>query len=146
MGARKHLMAEKLKNQKKNTFSAVLRNCPTSPRKMRLVVDLIRGVEANKALDILQFTNKEAAIRVQKLLKSAINNFEQKTGTQAVDADLFVKEIFVDESVSLKRIQPAPQGRAYRKRKRSNHVTLVLGARNFVPANVDNVEQETVEA
>jgi large subunit ribosomal protein L22 len=146
MGARKHLMAERLKKQKKNTYTAVLRNCPTSPRKMRLVVDLIRGMEANKALDILQFTNKEAALRVQKLLKSAINNFEQKSGTQAIDADLFVKEIFVDESVSLKRIQPAPQGRAYRKRKRSNHVTLVLGANNFVPVAVDNVEQETVEA
>jgi len=106
---------------------AKLRNCPTSPRKMRLVVDLIRGKEVNRALDILRFTPKDAAPRVEKLLLSAIANWQQKNeGVRLEDATLFVKEAFVDPGRTLKRIQPAPQGRAHRIRKRSNHVTVIL--------------------
>lgn len=126
MGSRKRIAAERRKEQNRNRFVARLRNCPTSPRKMRLVVDLIRGKEVNQALDILQFTNKEAAPRLYKLLKSAIANFEQKTNMRAEDSGLYVAEAFVDGGRMLKRIMAAPQGRAHRIRKRSNHVTLVL--------------------
>lgn len=126
MGARKRLAAERRKQQNRDRFVASLRNCPTSPRKMRLVVELIRGEEVNRALDILQFTNKEAAPRLYKLLKSAIANFEQKTSRRVEDSGLYVAEAFVDEGRVLKRIMAAPQGRAHRIRKRSNHVTLVL--------------------
>jgi len=106
---------------------AVLNDCPTSPRKMRLVVDLIRGVEVNKALGILKFSSKEAAKRVEKLLLSAIANWQAKNGGQRIeDTNLVVKEAFVDSARMLKRLRPAPQGRGYRVRKRSNHVTLVL--------------------
>jgi len=127
MGARKKLRAERIKEEKKQQYKAVLRNCPTSPRKMRLVVDLIRGKEVNNALDILKYTPKESAKRVEKLLLSAISNWQVKNeGSRLEDTNLFVKEVFVDESRMLKRIQPAPQGRAHRIRKRSNHVTLIL--------------------
>lgn len=126
MGSRKRIAAERRKEQNRNRFVARLRNCSTSPRKMRLVVDLIRGKEVNQALDILQFTNKEAAPRLYKLLKSAIANFEQKTNMRAEDSGLYVAEAFVDGGRMLKRIMAAPQGRAHRIRKRSNHVTLVL--------------------
>jgi len=131
MGAKKRIRAEKLKEERKNRYYAVLRNCPTSPRKMRLVVDLIRGVEVNEALDILRFTPKEAARRVEKLLKSAIANWETKNeGVRLEEANLFVKEAYVDSARILKRLRPAPQGRAHRIRKRSNHVTIVLDSYN----------------
>ncbi len=127
MGARKRNKANSLKEEKKTTYLAKLNNCPTSPRKMRLVADQIRGVEVNKALDILHFSPKEASIRLEKLLKSAISNWQQKNeGARLEDSDLFVKEISVDSGRVLKRIQPAPQGRAHRIKKRSNHVTLVI--------------------
>ncbi len=131
MGAKKRIRAEKLKEERKNRYYAVLRNCPTSPRKMRLVVDLIRGVEVNEALDILRYTPKDAARRVEKLLKSAIANWENKNeGARLEEANLFVKEAFVDSARILKRLRPAPQGRAHRIRKRSNHVTIVLDSYN----------------
>ena len=110
---------------------AKLQDCPTSPRKMRLVVDLIRGENVFKALSILKFTNKEAAIRVEKLLVSAITNWEAKNeGVKAEDAGLFVKEISVGGGRQLKRLRPAPQGRGYRIRKRSNHVTIIVDSKN----------------
>jgi len=127
MGARKRNRAESIKEIKKTTYMAKLNNCPTSPRKMRLVADQIRGVEVNKALDILNFSPKEASGRLEKLLKSAIANWQQKNeGVRIEDSELFVKEIFVDSGRMLKRVQPAPQGRAHRIRKRSNHVTLII--------------------
>ena len=110
---------------------ANLQNCPTSPRKMRLVVDLIRGVNVEKALYILKFTNKEAAIRVEKLLLSAIKNWEAKNEDKRVeDSSLYVKEVTVGGGRQLKRLRPAPQGRGYRIRKRSNHVHLVVDSKN----------------
>jgi large subunit ribosomal protein L22 len=130
MGARKRNSANLRKEEKKEKSMAMLRNCPTSPRKMRLVTDLIRGENVNKALDILKYCPKEASGRLEKLLLSAIANWQTKNeGERIEESNLYVKEIFVDQSRTLKRIQPAPQGRAYRKRKRSNHVTLVLGSR-----------------
>ena len=120
-------MAEQLKADKKQKAIAILRDCPTSPRKMRLVADMIRGVEINKALGLLHYSQKEASIRMEKLLRSAINNWEQKNeGKRLEDNLLCVSEIRVDGGRMLKRIQPAPQGRAHRIRKRSNHVTIVV--------------------
>jgi len=131
MGARKRNRANQIKEDKKNRSYAVLRNCPTSPRKMRLVADLVRGEDVNRALDILRYTPKEAAGRLEKLLLSAIANWQQKNeGVRIEESDLVVKEIFVDSARVLKRLRPAPQGRAYRIRKRSNHVTLVVDSRN----------------
>jgi len=131
MGARKHIRAEKIKEEKKSKYFATLKNCPTSPRKMRLVVDTIRGIEVNRALDILKFSKKEASFKVEKLLLSAIANWQSKNeGVRIEDANLYVKEAFVDSARVLKRLRPAPQGRAYRIRKRSNHVTIILGANN----------------
>ena len=110
---------------------AKLQDCPTSPRKMRLVVDLIRGVNVEKALYILKFTNKEAAPRIEKLLLSAIKNWESKNEDKRVeDSNLFVKEVTVGGGRQLKRLRPAPQGRGYRIRKRSNHVHLVVDSKN----------------
>lgn len=126
MGARKRNTAEALKEAKKSQYFAKLNNCPTSPRKMRLVADLVRGMEVYKALGVLEFSNKEAASKVVKLLKSAIHNYEAKTGEAPESGELFVSKIAVDSARMLKRIQPAPQGRAHRIRKRSNHVTLFL--------------------
>ena len=127
MGSRKQQRAEQLKEERKNISFAKLNNCPTSPRKMRLVADLVRGKDVNEALDILRFSTKEASRRMEKLVMSAISNWEHKNeGKRAEDADLFIKEIFVDSGRMLKRIQPAPQGRAHRIRKRSNHVTLTI--------------------
>ena len=129
MGVRKKNMADQLKEARKHRAFAKLTNCPTSPRKMRLVADLIRGVEVEKALQILKFNAKEASINLEKLLLSAIANWQAKNEDASIeDANLFVKEIFVDSAGMLKRLRPAPQGRAHRIRKRSNHVTLVLGA------------------
>lgn len=131
MGARKRLRAEAIKEAKKSQYFAELRNCPTSPRKMRLVIDIIRGKEVNNALDILRFTPKESAKRVERLLKSAIDNWQKKNpGVRMEDNTLIVKTAFVNEGRQLKRIQPAPQGRAHRVRKRSNHVTLVVDTLN----------------
>jgi len=131
MGVRKKLRAEQRKEARKNQFLAKLNGCPTSPRKMRLVADQIRGVEIEKALAILKFSPKEAARNLEKLTLSAINNWQQKNEDADIeDAGLFVKEIYVDSATMLKRLRPAPQGRAHRIRKRSNHVTLVLGSKN----------------
>lgn len=131
MGSRKRIAAEERKKAKAEKYYAVLRNCPTSPRKMRLVTDLIRGKEVNKALDILKFTSKEAAGRIETLLMSAISNWQNKNeGARIEEANLYVKEVFVDGGRMLKRLRPAPQGRAYRVRKRSNHVTLILDSMN----------------
>ncbi len=124
---RKKVTAEKYKEAKKSKAFAILRDCPTSPRKMRLVVDMIRGKEVNLALDMLRYSSKEAARKVEKLVMSAVNNWQQKNEGQRIeDNTLYVKEIFVNEGRTLKRIQPAPQGRAHRIRKRSNHVTVVV--------------------
>jgi large subunit ribosomal protein L22 len=123
-------MAEKIREDRKTKYIARLNNCPTSPRKMRLVADLVRGMDVTKASAVLQFTKKHAARDLEKLLRSAISNFEQKSGERWEEADLFIKEIMVDGGRVLKRIQPAPQGRAYRVRKRSNHVTMVLASAN----------------
>ena len=127
MGARKYQMAEKLKAAKKQVAVASLRDCPTSPRKMRIVADTVRGVEVNKALALLRYSKKEASVRLEKLLRSAIANWEAKNPTERLeDTKLCVKEIKVDGGRMLKRIQPAPQGRAHRIRKRSNHVTIIV--------------------
>ena len=127
MGARKRNRANQMKEEKQNKYYAVLRNCPTSPRKMRLVTDMIKGVEVNKALDMLKFSSKEASRKVEKLLLSAIANWQAKNeGARIEESNLVVKEAKVDVSRTLKRIQPAPQGRAHRILKRSNHVTIVI--------------------
>ena len=130
MGVRKRNTAVKLKEARKNIAYAKLNNCPTSPRKMRLVADIIRGEDVEKALNILKFNAKEASSRLEKLLLSAIANWESKNeGSNIESSNIYVKEITVDSGRMLKRIQPAPQGRAHRIRKRSNHVTIVLGSR-----------------
>lgn len=108
---------------------AKLNNNPTSTRKTRLVVDMIRGLDVNKALGMLKFTKKESAVKIEKLLLSAINNWEQKNELSPEDYGLFVKEIWVDGGKMLKRFQPAPQGRAHRIRKRSNHITVVVDSK-----------------
>lgn len=131
MGARKRLKAEQLKEVKGRTAIARLNDCPISARKMRLVADIVRGVEVNKALNILQHNSKEAAGRLEKLLRSAIANWEQKNeGKNIEEETLIVSEIRVDQAGMLKRIQPAPQGRAHRVRKRSNHTTIIVDSKN----------------
>ena len=133
MGVRKRERAEQIKEAKRNIAFAKLNNCPTSPRKMRLVADQIRGEKVERALAILKFSQKEASNRLEKLLLSAIANWQAKNEESDIEeADLFVKEIRVDSGSMLKRLRPAPQGRAHRIRKRSNHVTLVLGAQNNI--------------
>lgn len=133
MGARKRNTANQRKEERKQEYFAVLRNCPTSPRKMRLVADMIRGMEVNKALDVLKFSSKEASRKVEKLLLSAIANWQAKNEDERIeDSNLIVSRIFVDSGRMLKRIQPAPQGRAHRIRKRSNHVTIYLDSKNPV--------------
>ena len=126
MGARKKISAEGRKEALKSTYFASLRNVPTSPRKMRLVADLVRGLEVGRALGLLKFSNKEASARVEKLLRSAIANWEEKNGRKAEDGELYISRIFVDGAATLKRMRPAPQGRGYRIRKRSNHVTIFV--------------------
>ncbi len=139
MGARKRNRAEQLKEERKNKAFAVLRNCPTSPRKMRLVADLVRGMEVNRALDVLKYNEKEASKRLEKLLLSAIANWQNKNeGVRIEESNLYVKEIFVDQARMLKRLRPAPQGRAHRIRKRSNHVTIVLDSMNLVETETNN--------
>lgn len=126
MGKRKRLAAEARKDAQKSLYFAKLNDVPTSPRKMRLVADMIRGMEVSKALGVLKFSSKEASIRLEKLLRSAIANWEQKTEQKAENASLYVSEIYVDSASMLKRLRPAPQGRGYRIRKRSNHVTIFV--------------------
>ena len=146
MGSRKHNSAEKRKAERKDLYIARLRNVPTSPRKMRLVADLIRGMDVEKAMHVLQHTNKEAAGRLFKLVRSAVANWEVKNeGARIEDNALYVKEISVDSGRMLKRVQPAPQGRAYRVRKRSNHVTLILGNRMDDMNQVEVSESENNE-
>lgn len=127
MGARKKLSADKRKEAMKTVAIATLRNVPTSPRKMRQVADAIRGLEVEKALGILQFSTRHTSLPMRKLLLSAIANWEAKNeGKKADESKLVVKTIQVDEAKGLRRMLPAPQGRAYRMKKRSNHVTLIV--------------------
>ncbi|SHL22123.1 50S ribosomal protein L22 [Flagellimonas taeanensis] len=133
MGVRKRQMAERLKEEKKQLAIAKLNNCPTSPRKMRLVADLVRGKQVELALAILRFNSKEASRKLEKLLLSAIANWEAKNEDASIeDAGLYIKEIRVDGGTMLKRLRPAPQGRAHRIRKRSNHVTMIVESNNNV--------------
>ena len=129
MGARKHTKAEERKQANKSLYFAKLNNCPSSPRKMRYVVDMIRGMEVNRALGVLRFSKKAAAENVEKLLRSAIANWEVKNDRKAEDGELYISKVFVDEGVTMKRMRPAPQGRGYRIRKRSNHVTLFVDSK-----------------
>ncbi|MCL2415165.1 MAG: 50S ribosomal protein L22 [Bacteroidales bacterium] len=130
MGSRKRNSAEARKEAKKTTYVAKLVDNPTSPRKTRLTADLIRGLDVEKALNILQFSQREAAPKMAKLLRSAIANWQNKNeGSRMEDAQLYIKELFVDGGRMLKRLRPAPQGRGHRIRKRSNHITLILGSR-----------------
>ena len=126
MGKRKKLAAEAIKEARKTQYFAKLKDVPSSPRKMRYVVDLIRGMEVNRALGTLKFSSKAASADVEKVLRSAIANWEQKNNRKAEDGELFVSRVFVDEGATLKRMRPAPQGRGYRIRKRSNHITLYV--------------------
>jgi large subunit ribosomal protein L22 len=136
MGSRKKQMADAIKEGKKQVAFAKLNNCPTSPRKMRLVADLVRGEKVERALNILKFSQKEASNRLEKLVLSAVANWQAKNeDTDVESAELFVKEIRVDGGSMLKRLRPAPQGRAHRIRKRSNHVTVVIGANNNTQSN-----------
>ena len=129
MGSRKKLMADKIKEAKKTTYFASLKNVPSSPRKMRYVVDLVRGMEVTKALATLKFCSKDASKDLEKLVRSAIANWEQKNDRKAENGELYISRIFVDEGATLKRMRPAPQGRGYRIRKRSNHVTVFVDAK-----------------
>jgi len=139
MGVRKHNRAEAIKEAKKTTYFAKLQDVPTSPRKMRIVADMVRGVDIENALAMLKHSPKEASNRLYKLLLSAIANWEAKNeGARIEDAQLYIKEIFVDSARQLKRIRTAPQGRAHRIRKRSNHVTLYLGSRVEVNSEITN--------
>ena len=133
MGARKRVKADEMKQARKKVAFAKLNNCPTSPRKMRLIADLIRGMDAEKALAELKLNPKEASVRMEKLLLSALANWENKNeGKRMDDSNLYISEVKVDSGRMLKRIQPAPQGRAHRIRKRSNHVTLVVDSRKKI--------------
>ena len=138
MGARKRLAAEKRKEEQKHQYYAILRNCPTSPRKMRLVADMIRGMEVKKALDVLKYSTKEASRKVEKLLLSAVANWQAKNeGERLEESDLYVSRIMVDSGRILKRLRPAPQGRGHRIRKRSNHVTIYVDRKEKVVENLN---------
>jgi len=143
MGARKRLSAEARKEALKSVSFAKLNNVPSSPRKMRLVVDMIRGMEVFRALGVLKYSNKEAAAKVEKLLRSAIANWEQKNERKAESGELYVTSVNVDCSTTLKRMRPAPQGRGYRIRKRSNHVTLFVDtkAKAIVKNDTENNQE-----
>ena len=130
MGVRKKISADQKKQERKQVAFAKLTNVPTSPRKMRLVADMIRGNEVFRALGMLKFSNKEAAARVEKLLRSAVANWEEKNERKAEDGELYVSTIFVDPAPMLKRLRTAPQGRGYRIRKRANHVTVIVDTIN----------------
>ena len=136
MGKRKRETANKIKEARRELTFAKLKNVPSSPRKMRLVADMVRGVEVFKALGLLQFSNKQAAVDVEKLLKSAISNWEQKNGKKAENGELYIKTITVDCAPMLKRLRPDSKGRGYRIRKRSNHITLY----------VDTINKDTKDA
>ncbi len=131
MGARKHIKAQQLKEARKSQFVARLNNCPTSPRKMRLMADMVRGMEVEKALYVLKYSPQDAARRLYKLVQSAVANWQVKNeGSRLEEANLYIKTIAVDGGRMLKRIQTAPQGRAHRVRKRSNHVTVEIANRD----------------
>ena len=130
MGKRKRLAADARKEARKAQSFAKLQNVPSSPRKMRYVVDLVRGMEVNRALGTLKFCAKAASADVERLLRSAISNWEQKNDRKAEDGELYISKIFVNEGATLKRMRPAPQGRGYRIRKRSNHITLFVDTKN----------------
>ena len=130
MGARKRESANRRKEALKTQYFAKLNNVPTSPRKMRLAADMVRGMEVFKALGVLKFSNNEASQRLEKLLRSAIANWEQKNERKAENGELYISTIYVDCAAMLKRLRPAPQGRGYRIRKRSNHVTLFVDTIN----------------
>ena len=133
MGARKRNSANELKEAKKQLYFAVLKNCPTSPRKMRLVADMVRGMEVNRAIDVLKFSSKESSRRLEKLVMSAIANWQSKNeGSRLEESNLYVNNISVDSGRILKRLRPAPQGRAHRIKKRSNHVTVSLDSLTVV--------------
>jgi len=138
MGARKRISAEAKKEALKSVSFAKLNNVPSSPRKMRLVADMIRGMEVSRALGVLKFSNKEAAAKVEKLLRSAVANWEAKNERKADSGELFVSTINVDCSTTLKRMRPAPLGRGYRIRKRSNHVTLFVDTKAVVKNEIEN--------
>ena len=140
MGNRKHLAAEKIKEAKKTQYFAKLNDVPSSPRKMRLVVDMIRGMGVNRALGTLRYSNKAASKDVEKVLRSAIANWEQKNERKAEAGELFVTKAYVDEGVTLKRLRPAPQGRGYRIRKRSNHISLFVDTKAAATSTNDNQE------
>lgn len=142
MGARKKNSANARKEALKGQYFAILRNVPSSPRKMRYVVDMIRGMEVGRALSTLRFSKKAASASVEKLLRSAIANWEQKNERKAEDGELFVQKVFVDGGATLKRMRPAPQGRGYRIRKRSNHVTLYVGSNNNIVSETQPAETE----
>ena len=130
MGARKRIAAKERKEAQKTQYFASLQNVPSSPRKMRYVVDMIRGMEVGRALSTLKFSAKAASVPLEKLLRSAVANWEQKNDRKAEEGELFVTKAYVNEGATLKRMRPAPQGRGYRIRKRSNHVTLHVGTKN----------------
>jgi large subunit ribosomal protein L22 len=138
MGARKRIKAEERKEANKSLYFAKLNNVPTSPRKMRLVADMIRGLDAFRALSILKFSNKEASGKMEKLLLSAINNWEQKNEKKAESGELYVSAVYVDSARMLKRLRPAPQGRGHRIRKRSNHVTIFVDTKTKNEVVTDN--------
>ena len=137
MGARKHIKAEERKQALRSQYFAKLKECPSSPRKMRYVVDMVRGMEVNRALGVLRFSRKAAAQDVEKLLRSAIANWEIKNDRKVEGDELYISKIFVDEGVTMKRMRPAPQGRGYRIRKRSNHVTLFVDSK----VNANNINK-----
>lgn len=149
MGKRKRLAAEARKEAMKSTAIARWNDIPTSPRKMRIVADTIRGKSVEHALNLLKFSTKNAARNMEQLVRSAMYNWQLKNeGARVEDSDLFVKTVFVDEGRTLKRFQPAPQGRAYRIRKRSNHITLIVDSRIPKPTPVveEADEVEVAEA
>ena len=137
MGARKHIKAEERKQALRSQYFAKLKDWPSSPRKRRYVVDMVRGMEVNRALGVLRFSKKAAAQNVEKLLRSAIANWEIKNDRKVEGDELYISKIFVDEGVTMKRMRPAPQGRGYRIRKRSNHVTLFVDSK----VNANNINK-----
>ncbi|MEI2760106.1 MAG: 50S ribosomal protein L22 [Bacteroidia bacterium] len=144
MGARKKIAADARKEEMKTTYIARLNNCPTSPRKMRLVADMIRGKKVDLALGLLKFSKKEAAGSMYKLLLSAINNWQAKNeGVRIEEQPLIVSKVYVDSARQLKRLRPAPQGRGYRIRKRSNHITLLVDTVNKKEENTQQVTENT---
>ena len=144
MGARKRKRSELLKEARKSQYYAILNDCPSSPRKMRLITDLIKGQEITKAIDILKYSPQDAARNLEKLLRSAISNWQAKNeGVRPEDANLIVKTVFVNAGRMLKRLQTAPQGRAYRVRKRSNHVTLYIDSMNVPEVTTKETNNDT---